>query len=31
VLYYGGRMGKAKGNPEMHQLYDFMKDTLGVE
>jgi hypothetical protein len=31
VLYYGGRMGKAKGNDEMHLLYDFMKRTLGVE
>ena len=31
VLYYGGRMGKAKGNDEMHLLYDFMKKTLGVK
>lgn len=31
VLYYGGRMGKAKGNEEMHELYDFMKKTLGVD
>ncbi len=31
ALYYGGRMGKAKGNAEMHQLYNFMKETLGVE
>ena len=31
VLYYGGRMGKAKGRDEMHQLYDFMKKTLEIE
>jgi hypothetical protein len=31
MLYYGGRMGKAKGNEEMHELYDFMKKTLGVD
>ena len=31
ALYYGGRKGKAKGNEEMHGLYDFMKDTLGVD
>jgi len=30
ALYYGGRMGKSKGNGEMHQLYDFMKETLGI-
>jgi hypothetical protein len=31
VLYYGGRMGKAKGKDEMHQLYDFMKETLEID
>lgn len=28
VLYYAGRMGKATGNDEMHQLHDFMNKTL---
>lgn len=28
VLYIGARIGKTKGQPEMHQLYNFMKETL---
>ena len=28
VLYFAGRMGKAKGKPEMYTLHGFMKDTL---
>lgn len=28
VLYFAGRMGKAKGKPEMYKLHGFMKDTL---
>jgi hypothetical protein len=28
VLYIGGRMGKSKGQPEMHKLHRFMKETL---
>lgn len=28
VLYFAGRMGKAKGKPEMYRLHGFMKDTL---
>ena len=31
VLYYAGRMGKATGNNEMHQLNDFMTETLGLQ
>jgi hypothetical protein len=27
-LYVAGRMGRLKGKPEMHQLYDFMNDAL---
>ena len=30
VLYFAGRMGRAKGKPEMHQLYEFMQDTLSA-
>jgi hypothetical protein len=30
-LYFAGRMGKAKGRPEMYQLYGFMKDVLELE
>lgn len=28
VLYYAGRMGKATGRSEMHQLHKFMNKTL---
>jgi hypothetical protein len=28
VLYFGGRMGKATGKPEMIQLYDFLNRTV---
>jgi hypothetical protein len=28
TLYLFGSLGRAKGKPEMHQLNDFMKDTL---
>lgn len=28
VLYIAGRLGKAKGKPEMYKLHGFMKDTL---
>ncbi|WP_400080706.1 GTP-binding protein [Winogradskyella sp. R77965] len=28
VLYIAGRMGKAKGKPEMYKLHGFMKETL---
>ena len=28
VLYFAGRMGKAKGKPDMYRLHGFMKDTL---
>lgn len=28
VLYAAGRIGRAKGNPEMHQLHKFMQETL---
>ncbi len=28
VLYAAGRMGRAKGKPEMHKLNDFMQNTL---
>ena len=31
ALYFAGRMGKAKGRPEMYQLYGFMKDVLDLE
>ena len=27
-LYVAGRMGRSIGKPEMHQLHDFMNDTL---
>ena len=27
-LYFAGRLGKSKGKDEMHQLRDFMNDTL---
>ncbi|MEL6918715.1 MAG: GTP-binding protein [Bacteroidota bacterium] len=30
VLYALGRMGKRKGRPQMHKLYQFMLDTLAV-
>lgn len=28
VLYFGGRIGKASGRPEMISLHEFMKETL---
>lgn len=28
LLYFGGRLGKATGNEQMHLLHDFMVDTL---
>lgn len=28
VLYFAGRIGRAKGQPEMHQLHGFMKETI---
>lgn len=28
VLYFAGRIGRAKGKPEMHRLNDFLEDTL---
>ncbi|ARV10337.1 GTP-binding protein [Winogradskyella sp. PC-19] len=28
TLYFIGRMGKAKGKPEMYKLHAFMRDTL---
>lgn len=28
VLYFAGRMGRAKGMPDMHLLHVFMKETL---
>jgi hypothetical protein len=28
VLYFAGRIGRAKGKPEMHLLHNFMEDTL---
>ena len=28
ALYFGGRLGKAAGMNEMHQLHHFMRDTL---
>ena len=28
LLYVAGRLGKAKGKPEMHTLHNFMKETL---
>lgn len=28
VLYFAGRIGKKKGEPEMHLLHHFMRDTL---
>jgi hypothetical protein len=31
ALYLAGRMGKAAGRDEMHQLYNFMKKTLELE
>jgi hypothetical protein len=31
VLYFAGRLGKRKGKPEMHQLCDFMKNTLEIK
>ncbi|MCW5520004.1 GTP-binding protein [Aureitalea sp. L0-47] len=31
ALYFAGRMGKAKGRPEMYQLYGFMKDVLDLD
>ena len=30
VLYFGGRMGKATGKPEMIALNDFLNRTVGV-
>ncbi|NJB72883.1 hypothetical protein GGR42_003381 [Saonia flava] len=29
-LYAFGRVGKAKGKPQMKELYSFMKETLGL-
>ncbi len=31
MLYIAGRTGKKKGEPQMYELYYFMKDCLGVE
>ncbi|WP_370391701.1 GTP-binding protein [uncultured Winogradskyella sp.] len=28
VLYFAGRMGRAKGKPEMEQLFKFMRTTI---
>ena len=28
VLYFAGRLGRASGKPEMHQLYNFMQKIL---
>ena len=28
ALYFAGRLGRDKGKAEMHQLHDFMNDTL---
>ena len=28
VLYFAGRLGRASGKPEMHQLYNFMLKIL---
>ena len=28
VLYFGGRLGKKTGLPQMHELHNFMRDTL---
>ncbi len=30
VLYFGGRMGKATGKPEMIDLYTFLKTTINI-
>ena len=30
VLYFAGRMGKKTGKKEMHDLHDFMNETLGI-
>lgn len=30
ALYFAGRMGRAKGKPEMYKLHGFMKETLRV-
>ena len=29
-LYVGGRLGKATGNDQMHELHDFMKEVLKI-
>ncbi|WP_179020571.1 GTP-binding protein [Winogradskyella forsetii] len=29
VLYFAGRIGRSKGQPEMHKLHGFMEETLG--
>ena len=31
VLYFGGRIGKASGKDEMHQLNNFMRKTLNLK
>lgn len=31
LLYFLGRTGKAKGKPEMHELYEFMNSILNKE
>lgn len=31
VLYAFGRLGKRKGKPQMHQLYQFVTQTLAIE
>lgn len=31
VLYFAGRMGKRKGQPEMQELCNFMKDALDID
>ena len=30
ILYFAGRLGRAKGKPEMHRLNNFMKETLSA-
>ncbi|RNC85160.1 MAG: GTP-binding protein [Winogradskyella sp.] len=31
TLYFIGRMGKAKGKPDMYKLHSFMRDTIRAE
>jgi len=30
ALYFAGRLGKRKGKPEMHALYNFMNESLNI-